>query len=630
MKRLPFALIALAFSIPAVACLNNASDDGAASSSNDLTDLPKEAKDACSFKFTEVENPVGKQGANPAKLELGPVGAGTSGERLLWADYNHDGVQDFMVAAPIVNGEGRFRVYLGKKDADGKFAGFTKTRVKSLPPISNRVYTAVSLLTAGDFDGDKMQDAVVLQTTTAKDGSDARDEIAVLYGNNEGDSAHSALTNAGKLPKLEPLTATSYYQMAGDLDGDGKDDLVYTTLKGETVAFGAARGDVLVADKAIPLEHDFKRSLAFIQPKQGDGPGRNLLIASAPDAKTGAPSTLKSVSFDAQHNATVTSLDAQFPEDGSRWLGTPLTDKSTGDIAILAADGLRIVPVTPTQERSTNTYAGMPGYLIGAADFNGDNNKEILYAASTTALAAACGSGSNASSIVSTPLAIPFSDTLSLAGYVDLDGDGKADIVTLDITPEGAAADPAAADAVSPRGTLRVFLSAGKEDAPSPLTEFTLASSTVTPDAGTDTGTTTNDTDAGADTGTTEVDAGADTGTTEVDSGVDAGDAGKKDPPKKDPPKAQPTGDDDDDDGSSEGPPDGEGSGTKTDKPSKKPTTKPTSTGGATVTTIPKLQTADDGCSTAPGSHGVSSSAFGGLFAAMMLLVRRRRNKRAA
>lgn len=616
MKRLPFALVALSLSIPVVACLNNAADEEVASGENDLSQA---AKDACNFAFTDVANPVV---SDPAAAPGAPsiiknltssVGI-TPGQKMLWGDYDGDGNKDFAV----VKGAEEIQVYNGKGDGT-----FVKSKsAKKLPNLPNRKRTAIAIVTSGDFDGDGKSDIVAI--ATSKDSAAAADadaptrgDLTILYGAKSDNS----LEAPKDVPSLaDPISEYTYYHVAGDLNGDGKDDLVITTMRGELVAMGGADRKLTATPTGFASTN--VRSLAYITPKTADKPAA-LVLAT--------PLEVATITFDATNKATVASMDYKFPTPSSGWQGTDLDQNAEKEITILSENGLDIIPVSSAQAKASS-FKGVPGALIGSGDFDGNKSSELLIKVDDSKLFAACGAGERAGEIVASPIQVAYSKDVIVAGFLDLDKDGKADLVTLDISAEAT------------RGTVKVYKSSGKQDPAPALQTF---SGTGGGNPAVDAGPAVDanpgvDASAHADSSTPAVDASAghDSGTPATDAGAkaDAGpkaDAGAKPDagPKKDAgTKPDNAGDDDDDNGEEDPPGDDEGTGTKNDPPTKRPTTKPTNgatTGSSNVSIIPKPQATDDGCSAAPGSHGTSSSAFAGLFAAMMLLVRRRRNKKA-
>src|SRR6185437_2532999 len=91
MRRLPFALAALASLLPIVACLQEATDDSAAEGAA----IDDTTKAACNFAFQEVPQPADQRVTRNS-------GAGVAiGEALLFGDFSGDGKTDFLVASSL-------------------------------------------------------------------------------------------------------------------------------------------------------------------------------------------------------------------------------------------------------------------------------------------------------------------------------------------------------------------------------------------------------------------------------------------------------------------------------------------------------------------------------------------------
>jgi hypothetical protein len=568
-RRLPFALAAIALSIPAVACLRAATDDSASSGA----DLDETVKATCNFGFTEVNAPV------DGKLTLAPSSDLAPGQKLLFGDYNGDGKQDFAYAVDA----NILQVYVGKGDGT-----FLKGATRKVPNLDGRTRTALAAVVAGDFNGDKKQDVIVLATsvaeTTPDDPTTVRGDYIALFGSGDPDGSLDASPTVPSLPSIYEPT---YYQLSGDIDGDGRDEFVYTTAKGESVAFGARDRSLTPADTGFTTAKT--RSLAFIANK-------SLILAT--------PDEVASITFDSTHKATIAPpTTIAYPvTQSSRWLGTDLDQDGKPEITIIPDQGdLLVAPLAG----DSITYLGLKGAAIGAQDLDQNGKTEVLFKVDDKTLFAACGYDGKARDIAATPLAIPYGPSIIVAGQVDLNGDKKPDFVTLDLGANAA-------------GTVRVFLGAER-----PAQAATLQVFSAAPLA--DAGHSDASTDGGHDA---SADAGHDSGSTDAghDSGADAGhaDAGQ----------TKPQGAGDDDDGTSEAPPpDDEGSGTKTDPGTKRPVPKPTSgdsTPTATVTTTEKPQAVDDcSVSNVGSSRDLSTSALGGLVAALAMVLRRR-SRRAA
>ena len=124
----------------------------------------------------------------------------------------------------------------------------------------------------------------------------------------------------------------------------------------------------------------------------------------------------------------------EFPANTSLWTGGPRPERRER-ISILGAQGLNVIPVTAEQKGAT-TFEGVPGVLVGSADFDGNKSRRILFKVNDDKLFAACGAGERANRIVAAPLRSHTARTSSSPGQLDLNKDGKTDLVTLDISSD--------------------------------------------------------------------------------------------------------------------------------------------------------------------------------------------------
>ena len=129
-------------------------------------------------------------------------------------DFNGDGIPDLVVTAcvqnPNVTLTCQLLVYLG--NGDGTFSQSTAITEDGLYSFGEPV--------VGDFNGDgKLDVAVVFGNSTGTNG------IMVFLGNGDGTLQSGLLSN---------ITDIAGVKVAGDFDGDGKLDLVGTTITGTT------------------------------------------------------------------------------------------------------------------------------------------------------------------------------------------------------------------------------------------------------------------------------------------------------------------------------------------------------------------------------------------------------------
>ena len=134
-------------------------------------------------------------------------------------DFNQDGIIDLAIS----NAAGTVGVFLG--NGYGSFGNFTSYPIAGFSPQS---------ITAADINGDGFVDLLVPATT------DGPGKIAILLAKNDKTGTFNA-------PTAYALTGAPVYVAVGDLDKDGKPDMVITQFAGTflgdvTVALGKGDG----------------------------------------------------------------------------------------------------------------------------------------------------------------------------------------------------------------------------------------------------------------------------------------------------------------------------------------------------------------------------------------------------
>lgn len=610
LKRLPFALLAISFSVPIVACLNQASREQTAGDANMLTDAEKAA---CNFGFAEVA----ADAADPA-IEASPkdTGVAVSARPFLFADVTGDGKADVLT----VSGKGEVSLFPGK--GDGHFGAAVKT---ALGAPANSTPSAIALAGVGDFDGDGFQDFVAVQSVIEANPLIRKvGHYVIGYGKDDGSFTTKTLPFAIKDNDAKRLTK---WTAIADLDHDGKDDLVVGGTDSETAFFGNDDRTMEKVSTGLPAGGGTSltsaRLFMFASTKTG------LVVINHNKSWT--------VTFPDRH-AVVAEAPISLPDQDMKLL-TDLDGDDRAELTLFAPgqDNLIIQPLGKSAP-AKKTFVKFDGTLVDNVDFGidlaNDGKRQLVFKTDARKLYAACGYSGDTNEIVAAELPIAYGDKKVVVGTPDFDGDGKPDFATYDFNAKAlaiflGAAPPATAPALTSYyvegfhpGTDK---DAGPADDGGPVVIIDTDAGPGDLDAGPD------DLDAGPGPG--DLDAGP---KPEKDAGPgpkpDAGkDAGPK--PTKDA-GTQPGGDDDDDDTTAGDdddddvtPPKGDGKDKPKTKPSGSSSSGGVSSSGVTVTVKPKPEEDDGGCRTAPGRSDSSSSVALGGVVALFLLGNRRRKK---
>lgn len=562
MKRLPFALLALSLSVPAVACLSAASDDGEASSDAISDSVAK----ACNFNYASVATPA-DQTISAAKSQGLALGS-----RILLGDFDGDKKIDFATADTT-----GVQVFAGS--GDGHFKAGAKT---AIPVADGRTRVALATVAVGDFDADGRKDVVLLDTTVDATNN-KRGDFSVVYGQKDG-----SLAIAGDASALGSVSEGTYYHVAGDLDGDGADDLAYTTLTADAVVFGSTDRKLVAGKTGLGAA---PRGLAFIQPAAGTKPAA-LVIQTTSNVST--------LTFDkTTRKPSATTMDSTaIPKADSRF-GTDLDSNGQPEITVLGSDGLTIKPVGTQPAFAIGNF---PGRAVGAFDLAGTKTNELVYIVNEAQVFAACGYAADAKDLGAVALPIKYGNGTFIAATADINADKQIDFLTVDAN-----------------GNLAVYLGAGQS---TPAPQVNVFSSGHTGGAG-DAGDAGDGGDADAEHDGAAGDASSDGGDAAVSDagggGHDGGGGGGHRDAGSSPNSGNGQG--------TEAPPADEGSGLGDpggDGVQTNPSSGGTDEGTPAVAVIPKPQTVA-ACSTVPGTTGATTSAFGLGFALMMLAARRRR-----
>ncbi|MBX3234073.1 MAG: VCBS repeat-containing protein, partial [Labilithrix sp.] len=427
LKRLSFALVAVSFTVPVVACLhqNEAQTDGAAAH------LDEETKAACNFGFDPVAQPL---------PDLVALGGGESPllapARLVFGRFDKDDKLDLV----RVRDKNNLQFYKGQGDGTFKVGAEEKLGQRW---DSTRTRTSLAIVGIGNFDGDDYDDVLVAQTSVPKNDENGPEQIEyrIVYGTKDGDPA---FWNQKTIPAV---TEKVLYHVIGDLDGDGKDDVVIVTATSQTALFGGANRNVQPV--SIAYANAAERRFAFYSPKAGKKPAGLVLVT---DDK------IATLTFDATPAHAATAVETPWTSfvKGATRLGGDLDRDGKSELAILS-DTLTITSIDATKQSSEPlTFATLSGRAKAALDLDKNGKGEIVFAAADDSkLYAACGYGPTAKAVAAVELPIPYSADTFIAGTPDLNGDGKPDLVTV---PVGG-------------GEAKVYL-AGAPAAPAPALTF--------------------------------------------------------------------------------------------------------------------------------------------------------------
>ena len=177
---------------------------------------------------------------------------------MLTGDLNHDGLTDLIL---VDNSHSRLDLMIQRSDKPGtkeKPAGRTDVNViddawrfdhQKLP-----VDHDVAAMTLGDFDGDGRTDIVYFGTP---------DQLVIRFQPEKGEWTRT------KKQRIPDVAASQWFLTAGDLDGNGLDDLVILG-KHETILLYQTEKGVLAAPRRLMNTSD-KLGLAQIADLDGDG-----------------------------------------------------------------------------------------------------------------------------------------------------------------------------------------------------------------------------------------------------------------------------------------------------------------------------------------------------------------------
>jgi hypothetical protein len=348
-------------------------------------------------------------GAGFAGSSLLSVASLNSGNTVLTADFNGDGIPDL-----VILGSDTISVLLG--NGDGTFT--------AAPSPSTDLPGAIAV---GDFNGDGIPDLAVVPVLD--EGSSE-----VLLGKGDG-----TFTNANGSFGIDNGTRTSNSIAVGDFNGDGKLDLVETCASLDDqpcnsllIQFGNGDGTFMLSSD-IPLDFSGSQSVA-VGDFNGDGKPDLAVTNSGANGVNVFLNSESGFSAMAASPATGDSptsiAAADFNGDGN--LDLAVANSGSNDVTILLGNG------DGTFTAAASPATGTAPNSIAVGDFNGDGVPDLAVAnAGSSNLTILLGNGDGTFKAATSPATDAGSTSVVSA---DFNGDGREDLVVTNSADSSATA----------------------------------------------------------------------------------------------------------------------------------------------------------------------------------------------
>jgi hypothetical protein len=341
-------------------------------------------------------------------------------------DVNGDGYDDVIIGAARHDDKGRAYLYLGSA------SGLATTPDTTLDGQATGERFGTSVASAGDVDGDGFDDAIV--GAPRHDTNTGRADVYAGSASGLGTTASATLNGTAEATYFGTSVST-----AGDVDSDGYDDVIvgtshyYDVGDGEAMVFlGSASGLSTTASTTLNeggTTVRFGKSVSDAGDVNGDGYDDVIVGAATQTNGIGLayvyPGSASGVSTAAETTLTGAGSEVNF---GGSVSGVGDVDQDGyDDVVVGAYDAntytgsayLHVGSLSGIQTTADSVLAGPAAYayfgtsVSGAGDVNGDGYPDVIVGAPYTA------AGGQAD---------------IYHGYVDVDGDGYAEVDDCDDT----------------------------------------------------------------------------------------------------------------------------------------------------------------------------------------------------